>query len=213
MATTKVEAALSVTSKDDSDEEFTALKPAANDSSSLEDGKVKTAPATSKATSSDEDSDEDSEDDKPPQKKAKADTRQSSSDDSSDNESDGEANKKAMPPSSTGGTKTLFMGNLASNVEKSDIEKFFETAGRVVDVRLVTSKKDGSFMNYGYAEFSSSEEAQKALVEFQRKELLGRKIRLDVSVDMGPDGRVLRTPDSTFTGGFDWPPFWLRKQD
>ncbi|EFH66935.1 hypothetical protein ARALYDRAFT_890137 [Arabidopsis lyrata subsp. lyrata] len=155
----------------------------------------KTAPATSKATSSDEDSDEDSEDDKPPQKKAKADTRQSSSDDSSDNESDGEANKKAMPPSSTGGTKTLFMGNLASNVEKSDIEKFFETAGRVVDVRLVTSKKDGSFMNYGYAEFSSSEEAQKALVEFQRKELLGRKIRLDVSVDMGPDGRVLRTPD------------------
>ncbi|CAE5958538.1 unnamed protein product [Arabidopsis arenosa] len=145
MATTKVEAALSVTSKDDSDEEFTAVKPAANDSSSLEDGKVKTAPATSKAASSDEDSDEDSEDDKPPQKKAKADTRQSSSDDSSD-ESDGEANKKA-------------------------------------------------------------------LVEFQRKELLGRKIRLDVSVDMGPDGRVLHTPDSTFTGGFDWPPFWLSKQD
>ncbi|CAL9216299.1 unnamed protein product [Arabidopsis halleri] len=208
MATTKVEAALSVTSKDDSDEEFNAVKPAANDSSSLEDGK-KTAPATSKAASSDEDSDEDSEDDKPPQKKAKADTRQSSSDESSD----GEANKKAMPPSSTGGTKTLFMGNLACNVEKSDIEKFFETAGRVVDVILVTSKKDGSFMNYGYAEFSSSEEAQKALVEFQCKELLGRKIRLDVSVDMGPDGRVLRTPDSTFTGGFDWPPFWLSKQD
>lgn len=43
-------------------------------------------------------------------------------------------------------------------------EKFFETAGRVVDVILVTSKKDGSFMNYGYAEFSSSEEAQKVRI-------------------------------------------------
>lgn len=32
-------------------------------------------------------------------------------------------------------------------------------------------------------------------MEFQRKELLGRKIRLDVSVDMCPDGRVVRTPD------------------
>ncbi|CAN7097771.1 unnamed protein product, partial [Brassica rapa subsp. narinosa] len=180
----------------------------------------KAAPVATKAASSsessEEDSDEESEDEKPAPK-AKEGTKKaekdSSSDDSGSEESESEDEKetpkkkssdvemvdaeKQQPktPSTpaTGGTKTLFVGNLPFQVERSDVEEFFKEAGQVVDVRFATNRDDGSFKGFGHVEFASAGEAQKAL-EFHGRPLLGRELRLDVAQERGE--RPAYTPQS-----------------
>ncbi|XP_022560391.1 nucleolin 1 [Brassica napus] len=117
----------------------------------------------------------------------------SSSSDSSSDDSDSEEEEGPMivnpqpqpqPPRSTttGGSRTLFAGNLALQVKKSDIKEFFREAGEVVDVKFGMGRDDGSFRGFGHILFASPVEAQMAL-GFQGRTLLGRQIRLDMALE------------------------------
>ncbi|CAI9096965.1 OLC1v1033239C3 [Oldenlandia corymbosa var. corymbosa] len=88
----------------------------------------------------------------------------------------------AQPQAS--GSKTLFVGNLSFNVQKSDVEDFFKNCGEVVDVRLATNQ-DGAFKGFGHVEFATAEAAQRALNELNGQELLGRGLRLDIAAERG----------------------------
>jgi nucleolin len=97
---------------------------------------------------------------------------------------------------STGGCKTLFVGNLSFQVEQTDVEEFFKGAGEVVDVRFAMSKEDGRFRGFGHVEFATAEQASKAM-ELNGQALLGRDIRLDVANERGD--RPAYTPQSGAT--------------
>ncbi|KAL0664282.1 hypothetical protein Bca4012_101120 [Brassica carinata] len=114
----------------------------------------------------------------------------SSSDDSDSEEEEGplivnpQPQPQPQPPRSTttGGSRTLFAGNLALQVKKSDIKEFFQEAGEVVDVKFGMGRDDGSFRGFGHILFASPVEAQMAL-GFQGKTLLGLQIRLDMALE------------------------------
>ncbi|KAK1307912.1 Nucleolin 2 [Acorus calamus] len=95
------------------------------------------------------------------------------------------SNNKPQTPAAqkTGGSKTLFAGNLSYDVEKGHVEEFFKDCGEVVDVRL-SFDHEGNFKGYGHVEFATEEVAAKAL-ELNGQELLGREIRLNMAREKG----------------------------
>uniref|UniRef100_A0A3Q3K0A1 Nucleolin n=1 Tax=Monopterus albus TaxID=43700 RepID=A0A3Q3K0A1_MONAL len=90
-------------------------------------------------------------------------------------------NKKGTPPAkkakSEGEGFCLFVGNLNSNKNfdeiKSSLRNFFSKKNlEVVDVRLGASKK------FGYVEFASEKDMQKAM-ELNGKKIMGQEVKLD----------------------------------
>ncbi|KAJ3003743.1 UNVERIFIED_CONTAM: hypothetical protein HDU68_005529 [Siphonaria sp. JEL0065] len=153
---------------------------------------------------SDEDEDDDQEDD---------DQEDNESDDNAQNESDNDeddepkkpkSKKRAAPEQSTkliavSAAKkprvddpedtTIFVGNLSWNTTEKTLIQFFEAAGKVNGVRLI-SGVDGKKKGFGYVEFADSASARKGL-EFSGQELDGRVIKTDRSTPIqskkGPD--------------------------
>ncbi|GAM86674.1 hypothetical protein ANO11243_046920 [Dothideomycetidae sp. 11243] len=182
-------------SEDDSSEDESAPKVKAASSSDDVDM------AESDADSSDEDSDS-SSDEKPAAAAAKGDS-DSDSDATSDDESDEvEApakkieepvkKRKAEADPVTPGkrvkmngdpvgepSKQLFVGSLSWNVDEDWLAREFEGFGEIVGVRIITRPEDGKSKGFGYVEFSSEEDATKALDAKQGALVDGREINVD----------------------------------
>ncbi|KAF2295399.1 hypothetical protein GH714_032757 [Hevea brasiliensis] len=89
-------------------------------------------------------------------------------------------------------SKTLFVGNLPFEVERPDVESFFEGAGEIVDIRFAMDKEQ-RFKGFGHVEFATTEAAQKAL-KLNGQSLNGRQLRLDLARERGE--RASYTPYS-----------------
>uniref|UniRef100_A0A0D3CYF0 RRM domain-containing protein n=1 Tax=Brassica oleracea var. oleracea TaxID=109376 RepID=A0A0D3CYF0_BRAOL len=124
----------------------------------------------------------------------------SSSDDSDSEEEEGPVNPQPQPQpprsTTTGGSRTLFAGNLALQVKKSDIKEFFQEAGEVVDVKFGMGRDDGSFRGFGHILFASPVEAQMAL-GFQGRTLLGRQIRLYMALESSETRRFIQAAQAS----------------
>ncbi|GAB0147194.1 hypothetical protein EsHS_00007573, partial [Epichloe bromicola] len=83
---------------------------------------------------------------------------------------------KVNPPSNT-----LFVGNLAFEMNDSDLNKLFREVRNVIDVRVAVDKRTGQPRGFAHAEFISTEDAIKAKEQLTGKELFGRELRLDFS--------------------------------
>ncbi|KAK1277369.1 Nucleolin 2 [Acorus gramineus] len=129
-----------------------------------------------------DDSDDDSSEDEPTNKQQ---TKKDTDVKMVDGAPSANSNIKPQTPAAqkTGGSKTLFAGNLSYDVEKGHVEEFFKECGEVVDVRL-SFDHEGNFKGYGHVEFATEEVAAKAL-ELNGQELLGREIRLDMAREKG----------------------------
>ncbi|XP_002870649.2 polyadenylate-binding protein 4 isoform X1 [Arabidopsis lyrata subsp. lyrata] len=75
--------------------------------------------------------------------------------------------------------KTLFFANLFYRIRISNIINFFKDVGEVVGVRLIVNHR-GEHVCCGFVEFSSANEAKKALQMKNGENFLGRFIFLDV---------------------------------
>jgi len=91
-----------------------------------------------------------------------------------------------------GGTQapsnTLFVGNLAFDSTEDSLGGAFQGCGQVTSVRIITDKESGMSRGFGYVEFSSSEEAGKALETMNGTDVDGRSLRLDYASVRGSDG-------------------------
>ena len=74
---------------------------------------------------------------------------------------------------------TLYVANIAFGATEDVIRDAFMKHGSVLGVRLPTSSEDGSLKGFGYVQFSSTEEAAKALEAMQGHSIEGRSVRLD----------------------------------
>ncbi|KAM7265355.1 hypothetical protein ACFE04_003038 [Oxalis oulophora] len=185
----KVESSESSDSDSDSDDKTAAAK------------KTTSVVAKKESESSDEESsDEESEEEKPAKTPKKKDADVEMVDAKSAKK---ESKTPVAAPAQSGGSKTLFVGNLSYQVEQSDVEKFFKSAGEVVDVRFAQDP-EGNFKGFGHVEFATAEAAQKAL-EMNGKDLCGRGVRLDLAKERGEfTPREARPPSQTiFVKGFD----------
>lgn len=73
------------------------------------------------------------------------------------------------------------MGNLPYQVLERDIEDQFRGAGVVVSVNLMLDKMTGRSRGFAFVEFSTPEEANKAVEMFHGKDLGGRAMTVNMA--------------------------------
>jgi len=87
-----------------------------------------------------------------------------------------------MSTTTSGGNK-VFVGNLAYETTEEDLKSTFEKAGKVVDSTIV--RRGNRSKGFGFVEFSTEEEAQKAVELFDKQDLNDRPINVQVSTSTG----------------------------
>ena len=75
----------------------------------------------------------------------------------------------------------LFVGNLSYQTMENDLQDYFSQAGVVTSVNLVLDKVTGKSRGFAFVEFSTAEEANKAVEEFHNKEFQGRALTVNIA--------------------------------
>jgi RNA recognition motif-containing protein len=75
----------------------------------------------------------------------------------------------------------LFVGNLSYQTMERDIQDHFAAAGTVLNVNLMLDKFSGRSRGFAFVEFSTPEEAQKAVDMFHGQDLGGRALTVNIA--------------------------------
>ena len=75
--------------------------------------------------------------------------------------------------------RRLFVGNLPYQVVDRDLEDHFRPAGVVTSVNVMLDRETGRSRGFAFVEFSTPEEAEKAVELFHGKELAGRQLTVN----------------------------------
>src|SRR6478672_3202371 len=75
----------------------------------------------------------------------------------------------------------LFVGNLSYQTMENDLQEYFSQAGVVTSVNLMMDKFTGKSRGFAFIEFSTPEEAVKAVEMFHNKEFQGRTLTVNVA--------------------------------
>jgi len=70
--------------------------------------------------------------------------------------------------------KKLFVGNLSWNTTDQSLQDFFAAFGTVILAHVITDRTTGRSRGFGFVEYGTDEEAQKAVAEASGKSLDGR---------------------------------------
>jgi cold-inducible RNA-binding protein len=73
----------------------------------------------------------------------------------------------------------LFVGNLSYSSTEGDVKELFQQVGSVVKCELVLDKFTSKSRGFAFVEMSSQDEADKAVSEFNGKELGGRRLTVN----------------------------------
>jgi len=83
--------------------------------------------------------------------------------------------------------KKVYIGNLEFGVSESELKRVFEEKEiNVKDVKIITDKFSGKSKGFGFAEFETEEQAQKAIDTLNEYELNGRALRVSKAQKMRP---------------------------
>jgi RNA recognition motif-containing protein len=83
--------------------------------------------------------------------------------------------------------KKLYIGNLDYGVTEADLKKFIEEKGLTVkEVKIIKDKFNDRSKGFGFAEFETEEQAQKAIDTLNGQDLNGRAIRVSKAQKMRP---------------------------
>jgi len=85
------------------------------------------------------------------------------------------------------GCTTVFLGNLAYEIQDNNIYEIFADCGEIKQIRWVTDKQTNEFKRCGFVEFASEDGPVKA-VAHNGENLLGRSIRVDYSTSRTQGG-------------------------
>jgi RNA recognition motif-containing protein len=89
----------------------------------------------------------------------------------------------------------LFVGNLAFDTTKEELETLFREVGPLKDVFLPLDRETRRPRGFAFIEFENDDDATKAIEKFNGHQLGGRAIRVNVSDDRP------RKPRPAFGGG------------
>ena len=88
-------------------------------------------------------------------------------------------------------SRKLYIGNLADDVTRQDLEALFAGAG-ACDAATVCTDRSGQPRGFGFVEMGSDDEAHQAIQQFDGHELKGRPIKVSEAharKGSGGDGR------------------------
>src|SRR5207248_5960789 len=75
----------------------------------------------------------------------------------------------------------LFVGNLAYQTMENDLQEYFSQAGVVTSVNLMLDKFNGKSRGFAFIEYSTPEEATKAVEMFHNEEFPGRALTVNIA--------------------------------
>ncbi|MFA6650464.1 MAG: RNA-binding protein [Candidatus Paceibacterota bacterium] len=93
--------------------------------------------------------------------------------------------------------KKLYVGGLPYSTRDEDLKESFSQAGNVESATVIMDRMSGRSKGFGFVEFSTDEEAQKAIEMFDGTDLGGRTIKVNEARPM--EERPKRDSNS---GGF-----------
>ncbi|CAG84877.1 DEHA2A13134p [Debaryomyces hansenii CBS767] len=143
-------------------------------SSSSSESDSDSSSSSSSSSDSDSDSDSDSEEEEKDSKKRKV-------EESSEEVEESTEEPVSKKPKTNEEPATLFVGRLSWSIDDEWLRREFEPVGGVISARVIMERSTGKSRGYGYVDFDSKSAAEKALQEYQGKELDGRPINLDMS--------------------------------
>ena len=73
----------------------------------------------------------------------------------------------------------IYVGNLSRDTTDSDLQKAFETFGKVQSVTIVKDKFSGQSRGFGFVDMPNNEEARAAIDGLNGKELMGRALNVN----------------------------------
>ncbi len=75
----------------------------------------------------------------------------------------------------------LYVGNLSWNTTENALQDAFAECGEVVSAKIITDRNTNRSKGFGFVEMASDEAAEKAIEQFNGKELDGRQIRVNLA--------------------------------
>ncbi len=72
--------------------------------------------------------------------------------------------------------RKLYVGNLSFNTSDESLAELFGQAGKVDSARVVRDQGTGQSRGFGFVEMATDEEAQRAISQFNQKDVDGRNI-------------------------------------
>ena len=75
----------------------------------------------------------------------------------------------------------LFVGNLSYRTLENDLQDYFSQAGVVTSCNLMLDKYTGKSRGFAFVEYSTAEEANKAVELFHNKEFQGRQLTVNIA--------------------------------
>jgi len=78
-------------------------------------------------------------------------------------------------------SKKLYVGNLSYKVTEDDLKGLFKEFETVTEVNLVTDRATGRSRGFGFVEFSSDDDAEKAVKSLNGKTFQDREIVVNVA--------------------------------
>lgn len=77
--------------------------------------------------------------------------------------------------------QNLFIGSLAYATTDDSLKAFFEEIGEVASARVITDRESGRSKGFGFVEYVSDDDNQKAIDQLNGKELDGRPISVTLA--------------------------------
>jgi RNA recognition motif-containing protein len=94
--------------------------------------------------------------------------------------SDGEGGRGGGESHEENSKKTLYIGNLKFESNEDTLKEVFGKYGRIVEARVPRNER-GRSKGFGFVQFETEEEAQKAVEGMDNQELDGRTLRVNIS--------------------------------
>jgi RNA recognition motif-containing protein len=73
----------------------------------------------------------------------------------------------------------LYVGNLSFQTTNEDLENLFSQVGTVQSASIIEDRETGRSRGFGFVEMSSTEEGNKAIEQFNGKEIDGRSLNVN----------------------------------
>jgi RNA recognition motif-containing protein len=77
--------------------------------------------------------------------------------------------------------KKLYVGNLPYSATDLSLNEMFSKCGEVVSAKVITDQDSGRSKGFGFVEMSNTDEAKKAIEQFNGTDLDGRSIKVNES--------------------------------